>query len=117
MTTVELMPIHMFLNDGHLLEKGLTNYWGYNSIAFFAADPRYFADPLRGVQEFKEMVARFHDAGLEVILDVVYNHTAEGNERGATLSFRGIDNLTYYRLMPEQSATTSTTPARATRWI
>ncbi len=101
-TTVELMPIHMFLNDGHLLEKGLTNYWGYNSIAFFAADPRYFADPLRGVQEFKEMVARFHDAGLEVILDVVYNHTAEGNERGATLSFRGIDNLTYYRLMPEQ---------------
>ncbi len=101
-TTVELMPIHMFLNDGHLLEKGLTNYWGYNSIAFFAADPRYFADPMRGVQEFKEMVARFHDAGLEVILDVVYNHTAEGNERGATLSFRGIDNLTYYRLMPEQ---------------
>ena len=101
-TSVELMPIHMFLNDGHLLEKGLTNYWGYNSIAFFAADPRYFADPLRGVQEFKEMVARFHDAGLEVILDVVYNHTAEGNERGATLSFRGIDNLSYYRLMPEQ---------------
>jgi isoamylase len=101
-TTVELMPIHTFLNDGHLLEKGLTNYWGYNSIAFFAADPRYFADPLRGVQEFKEMVARFHDAGLEVILDVVYNHTAEGSERGATLSFRGIDNLTYYRLMPEQ---------------
>jgi isoamylase len=101
-TTVELMPIHMFLNDGHLLEKGLTNYWGYNSIAFFAADPRYFADPMRGVQEFKEMVARFHDAGLEVILDVVYNHTAEGNERGATLSFRGIDNLTYYRLLPEQ---------------
>ncbi len=101
-TTVELMPIHMFLNDGHLLEKGLTNYWGYNSIAFFAADPRYFADPMRGVQEFKEMVARFHDAGLEVILDVVYNHTAEGNERGATLSFRGIDNLTYYRLVPEQ---------------
>ena len=101
-TSVELMPIHTFLNDGHLLEKGLTNYWGYNSIAFFAADPRYFADPLRGVQEFKEMVARFHDAGLEVILDVVYNHTAEGNERGATLSFRGIDNLTYYRLMPEQ---------------
>ena len=101
-TSVELMPIHTFLNDGHLLEKGLTNYWGYNSIAFFAADPRYFADPLRGVQEFKEMVARFHDAGLEVILDVVYNHTAEGNERGATLSFRGIDNLTYYRLIPEQ---------------
>src|SRR5690606_41686064 len=76
-TTVELMPVHMFLNDSHLLEKGLTNYWGYNSIAFFAADPRDFADPLRGVQEFKEMVARLHDAGLEVILDVVHNHTAE----------------------------------------
>src|SRR5690606_13314510 len=101
-TTVELLPIHTFLNDSHLLEKGLTNYWGYNSIAFFAADPRYFADPLRGVQEFKEMVARFHDAGLEVILDVVYNHTAEGNERGATLCYKGIDNASYYRLIPEQ---------------
>ncbi len=101
-TTVELLPIHTFLNDGHLLDKGLTNYWGYNSIAFFAADPRYFADPMRGVQEFKQMVARFHDAGLEVILDVVYNHTAEGNERGATLSFRGIDNASYYRLLPDQ---------------
>ena len=101
-TSVELMPIHMFLNDGHLLEKGLTNYWGYNSIAFFAADPRYAADPLRGVREFKEMVARFHDAGLEVILDVVYNHTAEGNERGATLSFRGVDNASYYRLLPDK---------------
>jgi|HigsolmetaAR205D_1030408.scaffolds.fasta_scaffold00075_8 glycogen debranching enzyme GlgX len=101
-TTVELLPIHMFLNDSHLLEKGLTNYWGYNSIAFFAADPRYFADPWRGVQEFKEMVARFHDAGLEVILDVVYNHTAEGNERGATLCYKGIDNASYYRLIPEQ---------------
>jgi len=100
-TSIELMPVHMFLNDGHLLDKGLTNYWGYNSIAFFAADPRYLADPLRGVQEFKEMVARFHDAGLEVILDVVYNHTAEGNERGATLSFRGIDNASYYRLLPD----------------
>jgi glycogen operon protein len=102
-TTVELLPIHTFLNDGHLLDKGLTNYWGYNSIAFFAADPRYFADPLRGVREFKEMVARFHDAGLEVILDVVYNHTAEGNERGATLSFRGIDNASYYRLLPDKA--------------
>jgi isoamylase len=101
-TSIELMPIHMFLNDGHLLDKGLTNYWGYNSLAFFATDPRYLADPLRGVQEFKEMVARFHDAGLEVILDVVYNHTAEGNERGATLSYRGIDNASYYRLIPEQ---------------
>jgi isoamylase len=101
-TSVELLPIHMFINDSHLLERGLTNYWGYNSIGFFAADPRYFADPARGVQEFKEMVARLHDAGLEVILDVVYNHTAEGNERGPTLSFKGIDNFSYYRLIPEQ---------------
>jgi isoamylase len=101
-TSVELMPIHMFINDSQLLERGLTNYWGYNSIGFFAADPRYFADPIRGVQEFKEMVLRFHDAGIEVILDVVYNHTAEGNERGATLSFKGIDNVSYYRLLPEQ---------------
>jgi isoamylase len=101
-TSVELMPIHMFVNDRHLLERGLTNYWGYNSIGFFAVDPRYCADPLRGVREFKEMVARFHDAGLEVILDVVYNHTAEGNERGATLSFRGIDNASFYRLLPDR---------------
>ena len=101
-TTVELLPIHMFLNDSHLLDKGLTNFWGYNSIAFFAADPRYFADPRRAPQEFKEMVALFHDAGLEVILDVVYNHTAEGNERGATLCYKGIDNASYYRLIPEQ---------------
>ena len=101
-TTVELLPIHMFINDSHLLERGLTNYWGYNSIGFFAADPRYFADPLQGVQEFKEMVARLHDAGLEVILDVVYNHTAEGNERGPTLSFKGIDNYSYYRLIADQ---------------
>ncbi len=101
-TTVELLPIHMFLNDSHLLDKGLRNYWGYNSIAFFAADPRYFADPRRGPQEFKEMVARFHEAGLEVILDVVYNHTAEGNERGATLCYKGIDNASYYRLIPDQ---------------
>src|SRR4051812_32982759 len=101
-TSVELLPVHHFLNDSYLLDRGLTNYWGYNTIGFFAADPRYFADPRRGVQEFKEMVARFHDAGLEVILDVVYNHTAEGNERGPTLCFKGIDNFSYYRLLPEQ---------------
>jgi glycogen operon protein len=88
----------MFLNDGQLLDRGLTNYWGYNSIAIFAADPRYLADPLRGVQEFKEMVARFHDAGLEVILDVVYNHTPEGNEFGPSLSFRGLDQAAWYRM-------------------
>ncbi|HET7523095.1 MAG TPA: glycogen debranching protein GlgX, partial [Acidimicrobiales bacterium] len=79
--------------------QGLTNYWGYNSIGFFAPDPRYAANRRDSLPEFKNMVARFHDAGLEVILDVVYNHTAEGNERGPTLSFRGIDNASYYRLV------------------
>jgi len=102
-TTVELLPIHSFVNDATLLDKGLTNYWGYNTIGFFAADPRYFARGPGAIDEFKEMIDRFHDAGLEVILDVVYNHTAEGNERGPTLSYRGIDNASYYRLMPEQA--------------
>jgi len=101
-TSVELLPIHTFIDDSHLLEKGLANYWGYNSIGFFAPDPRYAAVPQHALREFKEMVGRFHDAGLEVILDVVYNHTAEGNERGPTLSFKGIDNASYYRLMPDQ---------------
>ena len=101
-TSIEFLPVHTFINDSHLLEKGLTNYWGYNSIGFFAPDPRYAADSARSLQEFKEMVARIHDAGLEVILDVVYNHTAEGNERGATLSFKGIDNASYYRLQKDQ---------------
>ena len=101
-TTVELLPVHTFINDSFLLKRSLTNYWGYNSIGFFAPDPRYAADPAKTLQEFKEMVARFHDAGLEVILDVVYNHTAEGNELGPTLSFKGIDNASYYRLMPDQ---------------
>jgi glycogen operon protein len=100
-TSIELLPIHTFVNDNHLLEKGLTNYWGYNSIGFFAPDPRYAAAPEQCLREFKDMVASFHDAGLEVILDVVYNHTAEGNERGPTLSFKGIDNAAYYRLMPD----------------
>ena len=102
-TSVELLPIHTFVNDSQLLEKGLTNYWGYNTIGFFAPDPRYAADVANSLREFKEMVARFHDAGLEVILDVVYNHTAEGNERGPTLSFKGIDNASYYRLLPGQN--------------
>ena len=96
------MPIHTFINDSHLLERDLTNYWGYNTIGFFAPDPRYAHEREQTLREFKEMVARFHDAGLEVILDVVYNHTAEGNERGPTLSFKGIDNASYYRLMPDQ---------------
>jgi len=101
-TSVELMPIHTYIKDRHLHEKGLTNYWGYNSIGFFAPEPTYAANCCDSLREFKEMVARFHDAGLEVILDVVYNHTAEGNERGPTLSFRGIDNANYYRLIPEK---------------
>ena len=101
-TSVELLPIHSFVNDSQLLEKGLTNYWGYNTIGFFAPDPRYAHDRFECLREFKEMVAGIHAAGLEVILDVVYNHTAEGNERGPTLSFKGIDNTSYYRLMPGQ---------------
>ena len=101
-TSVELLPIHTFINDKHLIDKGLTNYWGYNSIGFFAPDPRYAAVPAESLREFKEMVARLHEGGLEVILDVVYNHTAEGNEHGPTLSFRGIDNASYYRLLPDQ---------------
>jgi glycogen operon protein len=100
-TSIELLPIHTFVNDDYLLQKGLTNYWGYNSIGFFAPDPRYASAPDQCLREFKEMVASFHDAGLEVILDVVYNHTAEGNERGPTLSFKGIDNTAYYRLLPD----------------
>ncbi len=99
-TSVELLPIHAYVDDDFLLQKGLRNYWGYNSIGFFAPQPRYMATPF--VNEFKEMVAKFHDAGIEVILDVVYNHTAEGNEMGPTLSFKGIDNASYYRLLPDQ---------------
>jgi glycogen operon protein len=98
-TSVELLPIHAYVDDDFLLKKGLRNYWGYNSIGFFAPQPRYMATPV--VNEFKEMVAKFHDAGIEVILDVVYNHTAEGNEMGPTLSFKGIDNASYYRLLPD----------------
>ena len=88
--------------SSYLSDKGLTNYWGYNTIAFFAPTRRYANVPDFAFAEFKEMVARFHDAGIEVILDVVYNHTAEGNQLGPTLSFRGIDNASYYRLLPEK---------------
>jgi glycogen operon protein len=101
-TSVELLPVHTFVNDSQLEEKGLANYWGYNTIGFFAPDPRYASDVPNSLREFKEMVARFHEAGLEIILDVVYNHTAEGNERGPTLSFKGIDNANYYRLLPDK---------------
>lgn len=97
-SAVELLPIHAFLDDRHLLERGLTNYWGYNTLGFFAPDPRYLASDSLG--EFKTLVRHLHDAGIEVILDVVYNHTAEGNHMGPTLSFRGIDNASYYRLVP-----------------
>ena len=101
-TSVELLPIHTFINDSQLIERKLTNYWGYNTIGFFAPDPRYSSKPAFAHAEFKEMVAHLHDAGLEVILDVVYNHTAEGNERGPSLSFKGIDNASYYRLLPDK---------------
>ncbi len=101
-TAVELLPVHMFLDDDYLVEKGLKNYWGYNTIQFFSPARRYASVPDFAFAEFKEMVARLHDAGLEVILDVVYNHTAEGNELGPTLSFKGIDNASYYRLLPDQ---------------
>ena len=98
-TSIELLPVHAFVDDRYLVEKGLRNYWGYNSIGFFAPEPRYAAT--KKIEEFKEMVARLHDAGIEVILDVVYNHTAEGNHLGPTLSFKGIDNASYYRLVPD----------------
>jgi glycogen operon protein len=101
-SAMELLPVHAFVDDSYLLDKGLRNYWGYNSVGYFAPDPRYASDRAQSLREFKEMVARIHDAGLEVILDVVYNHTAEGNERGPTLSFKGIDNASYYRLLPDQ---------------
>ena len=98
-TTVELMPVHAFVDDRTLIEKGLRNYWGYNTIGFFAPDVRYSS--IGRISEFKTMVKRLHSAGIEVILDVVYNHTAEGNQMGPTLSFRGIDNASYYRLLPD----------------
>ncbi|MBF0671267.1 MAG: glycogen debranching protein GlgX [Salinibacterium sp.] len=98
-TALELMPVHQFINDSTLQEKGLSNYWGYNTIGFFAPHSEYASsDSGQQVQEFKAMVRDLHAAGIEVILDVVYNHTAEGNHLGPTLSFKGIDNETYYRL-------------------
>ena len=100
-TAVELMPVHHFITDRYLAEKGLTNYWGYNSIGFFAPDVRYSSNGTIGEQvvEFKDMVKALHKEGIEVILDVVYNHTGEGNHMGPTLSFKGIDNASYYRLV------------------
>ncbi|MGB5065235.1 MAG: glycogen debranching protein GlgX, partial [Candidatus Competibacter sp.] len=98
-TAVELMPVHAFVDDRFLTDRGLRNYWGYNTLCFFAPESRYLSGG--DLAEFKTMVKRLHDAGIEVLLDVVYNHTAEGNEFGPTLSFRGIDNASYYRLMPD----------------
>jgi glycogen operon protein len=102
-TAIELLPVHAFVDDKHLVERGLRNYWGYNSINFFAPDARYCSsgDDGEQVREFKSMVKALHGAGIEVILDVVYNHTAEGNHLGPMLSFKGIDNASYYRLVPD----------------
>jgi isoamylase len=99
-TTVELMPVHAFLNDRQLAERQLQNYWGYNTLGFFAPEPRYACT--QAVQEFKTMVRTLHAAGIEVILDVVYNHSCEGNELGPTLSLRGLDNAAYYVLAEER---------------
>lgn len=101
-TTIEILPIHRFADDSYLVEKGLTNYWGYNTLGFFAPARRYAQFAETAYAEFKEMVARLHESGFELVLDVVYNHTAEGNELGPTLSFKGIDNASYYRLLPDQ---------------
>jgi isoamylase len=98
-TAVELLPVHTFVDDRHLVERGMRNYWGYNTIGFFSPDMRYSATGR--ISEFKTMVKTLHSAGIEVILDVVYNHTAEGNQMGPTLSFRGVDNASYYRLSPQ----------------
>ncbi|HEU5169083.1 MAG TPA: glycogen debranching protein GlgX [Gemmatimonadales bacterium] len=97
-TTVELLPVQAFVRDRSLVEKGLTNYWGYNPLAYFAPDPGYATQATRAVHEFKEMTRALHARGLEVIIDVVYNHTGEGSHLGPTLSFRGIDNASYYKL-------------------
>ncbi len=103
-TAVELLPVHTHANDRTLLDKGLVNYWGYNTLSFFSPEPSYASgsQPSEVIQEFKTMVRNLHDAGIEVILDVVYNHTAEGNQLGPTVSFRGIDNASYYRLSPDK---------------
>ena len=102
-TAVELLPVHAFTDDSYLTERGLRNYWGYITLGFFAPEQRYASSGTRGEQlvEFKHMVKALHRAGIEVILDVVYNHTAEGNHLGPTLSLKGLDNATYYRLAPE----------------
>jgi isoamylase len=99
-TTLELLPVHAFVDDRHLIERGLRNYWAYNTLCFFAPEQRYASDD--ALDAFRSTVSRLHDAGIEVVLDVVYNHTAEGNHLGPTLSFRGIDNTSYYWLLPDK---------------
>ena len=99
-TAIELLPIHSFVDEPHLLEHGLKNYWGYNTLSFFAPEQRYAADNIQNA--FRSTVAELHSAGIEVILDVVYNHTAEGNHLGPTLCYRGIDNASYYWLVPDK---------------
>jgi glycogen operon protein len=111
---VSLLPVHQHLDEPRLVELGLSNYWGYNTLGFFCPDPRFAstADPRR---EFRNMVRRLHAAGIEVILDVVYNHTPEGDERGPTLSWRGLDNASWYRLPDEHKDRITTGAAAATR--
>jgi isoamylase len=106
-TTIELMPIHAYLQDRSLVEKGLSNYWGYNTLSFFAPEPKYLSEP--SPREVRETVRRLHAAGIEVILDVVYNHTCEGSELGPTLSWRGLDNASYYRLADDRRHTINDT--------
>src|SRR6266581_6682585 len=103
-TAVELLPVHAYVDDKVLIDRGLRNYWGYNTIGFFAPEAKYSSSGAMGgqVSEFKTMVRNLHAAGLEVILDVVYNHTAEGNHLGPTLCFRGIDNVASYRLLADK---------------
>jgi glycogen operon protein len=112
-TTLELMPVHAFIDERWLIERKLRNYWGYNTLGFFAPESRYSAGG--GAAEFKTMVKRLHAAGIEVLLDVVYNHTCEGNHLGPTLSLRGIDNASYYRLSGESRRHYATSPGAATR--
>jgi len=120
LTAVELLPVHQHVPEEFLLQRGLTNYWGYNTIGYFAPHHAYSA-AVRGGQpggqlgEFKDMVRTLHQAGLEVILDVVFNHTCEGGPGGPTLCFRGLDNPAYYRLVPGHPGSTTTPRAPATR--
>jgi pullulanase/glycogen debranching enzyme len=117
-TAVSLLPVHFAVDEERLTQMGLVNYWGYNTLGFFCASPRLAsgAEGRSPRDEFRHMVKALHAAGIEVLLDVVYNHTAESDETGPNLSFRGLDNASYYRLPPTTRRTTRTTPAAATPW-